>query len=51
MGETIGTDYVNDFLFELYRSREQQKQQQDNVESIINLHITKIVSGLSNSDW
>lgn len=48
MGETFGTDYVNGFYFELYRSKEQQ---QENIENIINLHITKIVSGLSNSDW
>ena len=50
MGETFGTDYVDNFYFELYQAK--QQGQQDNVENIINSHITKIVSGLSsNSDW
>lgn len=49
MGETVGTDYIDDFYFELYRAKKQL--QQEKVENILNSHITKIISGLSNSDW
>lgn len=50
MGETIGTNYLDtDKLYtELFFAKEFQ---QEKVEKIFNLHITRIISGLSNSDW
>ena len=51
MGETIGTDYldIKKFYWALSDAKELE---QAKVENIFNLHITKIVSGLSsNSDW
>ena len=50
MGNTIGTDNLdpNEIYSELFIAKELE---QAKVEKIFNSHITKIISGLSNSDW
>ena len=50
MGETLRNDYIdtNDLYYKLSKTLEQK---QTEVANIFNSHITKIVSGLSNSDW
>lgn len=50
MGQTIGTDYLD--LKRFYWALNDAKEpQQEKVENIFNSHISKIISGLSNSDW
>ena len=50
MGETLRNDYIdtNDLYYKLSKTLEQK---QEEVAYIFNSHITKIINGLSNSDW
>lgn len=50
MGQTLRNDYIDtsDLYYELSKTLEQKQAE---VANFFNSHITKIVSGLSNSDW
>lgn len=51
MGETLGIDYIDtdELYFQLYYVK--NKVVEEHVADIFNSHITKIVEGLTNSDW
>lgn len=54
MGQIINTDYItaNDMYADLMFAKDlNHSNEQVNIENIINSHITKIVNGLSSSDW